>query len=264
MQTCCKYINYGGFTCMVKKSVVLAICAVLLSNTVAWGSLEAQAATRDEIVDVKQLQENPFEDDQAKPSSNMTMKEKVAQLKVQEAKNNNVVEITGVLPGHVYIPKGTKFKVELVDEANSKSNKTGQVLDIRMVDNLIINNVVVIPKGKVGTAYVYEGQKAAGFGRKGVLKIAGKEISTINGISVPLKRGIVGMGSADGGAVAVAAVVSLVGGLFMKGSNIDYPAGTDFEVEVKNNVDLNATPNDLAKIMDPSIVRGTSITVAVQ
>ena len=72
------------------------------------------------------------------------------------------------------------------------------------------------------------------------------------------------MGSADGGAVAVAAVVSLVGGLFMKGSNIDYPAGTNFEVEVKNNVDLNATPNDLAKVMDPSIVRGTSLTVAVQ
>ena len=81
MQTCCKYINYGGFTCMVKKGVVLAICAVLLSNTVAWGSLEAQAAIRDEVVDVKQLQENPFEDDQAKPSSNMTMKEKLAQLK---------------------------------------------------------------------------------------------------------------------------------------------------------------------------------------
>ncbi len=256
--------TYGGFVCMVKKGIVLAVCALLLSNTVAWGSLEAQAAVRDEMVNVNQLKENPFEDEQVKPSSNMTMKEKLAQLKEQEVKSSNPLEITGVLPGHVYIPKGTKFKVELVDAANSKSNKTGQVLDIRMVDNLIINNVVVIPKGAVGTAYVYEGQKAAGFGRKGVLKIAGKEINTINGISVPLRRGIIGMGSADGGAVAVAAVVSLVGGLFMKGSNIDYPAGTNFEVEVKNNVDLNATPNDLAKVMDPSIVRGTSLTVAVQ
>jgi hypothetical protein len=249
---------------MVKKGMVLVVCALLLSNSMAWETLEVQAAIRDEMVNVNQLKENPFEDEQAKPISSMTMKEKVAQLKEQEAITNNVIEITGVLPGHVYIPKGTKFKVELVDAANSKSNKTGQVLDIRMVDNLIVNNVVVIPKGTVGTAYVYEGQKAGGFGRKGVLKIAGKEISTINGVSVPLRKGIVGMGDSDGGAVAVAAVVSLVGGLFMKGSNIDYPAGTDFEVEVKNNVDLNAAPNDLAKAMDTSIARGTSITVAVQ
>jgi len=249
---------------MVKKSMVLAVCALLLSNTMAWGSLEAQAAIRDEMVNVKQLKENPFEDEQAKPSSSMTMKEKMVQLKEQEAINNNVVQITGVLPDDVYIPKGTKFKVELVDAANSKSNKTGQVLDIRMVDNLIVNNVVVIPKGTVGTAYVYEGQKAGGFGRKGVLKIAGKEINTINGVNVQLRKGIVGMGDSDGGAVAVAAVVSLVGGLFMKGSNIDYPAGTDFEVEVKNNVDLKTTPNDLAKTMDPNVIRGTAITVAVQ
>jgi hypothetical protein len=33
--------TYGGFVCMVKKGIVLAVCALLLSNTVAWGSLEA-------------------------------------------------------------------------------------------------------------------------------------------------------------------------------------------------------------------------------
>lgn len=253
-----------GVSCMVKKSLALTVCVLLLSNSMVWGSLEVQAAVHDEMVNVEQLNENPFADQQAKVSENMTMKEKLEQIKEQEAKNDNNVQITGVLPGHVYIPKGTKFKVELVDAANSKINKTGQVLDIRMVDNLIINNVIVIPKGTVGTSYVYEGQKAAGFGRKGVLKIAGKEINTINGVSVPLRKGIVGMGSADGGAVAVAAVLTLVGGLFMKGSNIDYPAGTDFEVEVKNNVDLNATPNDLAKVMDVNIPHGTSITVTVQ
>ena len=249
---------------MVKRSLVLVVCTMLLFNTMAWGGLEVQAAANNEMVNVEQLKEDPFADEQVKKSDDITMREKLEQIKIQEAKNNNNIQLTGVVPGHMYIPKGIKFKVELVDAANSKLNKTGQVLDIRMVDNLIINNVVVISKGTIGTAYVYEGQRAAGFGRKGVLKIAGKEINTINGISVPLRKGIVGMGNSDGGAVAVAAVFSLVGGLFMKGSNIDYPAGTDFEVEVKNNVDLNTTPNDLAKVMDVNIPHGTSVTVTVQ
>ena len=69
------------------------------------------------------------------------------------------------------------------------------------------------------------------------------------------------MGNTDGGAVAVAAAVSLVGGLFMKGSNIDYPAGTDFEVEVRENVDLQATQENLEEVMTSNVPHGIEIQV---
>ena len=64
--------------------------------------------------------------------------------------------------------------------------------------------------------------------------------------------------------MAVAAAVSLVGGLFMKGSNINYPAGTDFQVEVRDNVDLGVTPEELNDAMNPDIPHGQEIVIEVK
>ena len=162
------------------------------------------------------------------------------------------------------IPKKTMLNVELIEPANSKTHKKNQQVEFKTTENLIINGVVVIPKGTVGMGYVYEVQKAGGFGRKGVLRIAGKEIKTLNNVSVPLRKGLEGKGKTDGGAVAVAAAVSLVGGLFMKGSNINYPAGTDFQVEVRDNVDLGVTPEELKDAMNPDIPHGQEIVIEVK
>ena len=73
-----------------------------------------------------------------------------------------------------------------------------------------------------------------------------------------------GKGKTDGGAVAVAAAVSLLGGIFMKGSGVVYEPGTSFMVEVKNDTDLQCTPENLAKAMDPTVPRGQVIYVPVK
>ena len=108
---------------------------------------------------------------------------------MEEEKNKNKKQIIeGVENGHIYIPKGTKLNVELLEMATSKKLKKNQLVEFKMVENLIINGVIVIPKDTIGIGYVYEVQKAGGFGRKGVLRIAGKEIKTLNNITVPLKK----------------------------------------------------------------------------
>ena len=62
----------------------------------------------------------------------------------------------------------------------------------------------------------------------------------------------------------VAAAVSLLGGIFMKGSGVVYEPGTSFIVEVKNDTDLQCTPENLAKTMDPTVPRGQVIYVPVK
>ena len=211
-----------------KSSAVLMICTSMLCNTMLLNVVAAQEITRSNMNAY-----DPFADDEVVVEDNLTMKERVAKIKEEERQKISGSTIDGVLPGHVYIPKGTKLKVELVNAANSKTHKKNQEVDIKIIDNLIVNGVIVIPKDTLGKAYVY----------------------------VPLKKGIIGMGNTDGGAVAVAAAVSLVGGLFMKGSNIDYPAGTDFEVEVRENVDLQATQENLEEVMTSNVPHGIEIQV---
>lgn len=60
----------------------------------------------------------------------MTMAEKVAAAQADKVTPATTIQLTGVQPGHVYIPKGTTFDVELVKAANSKTNKTGQAIEV--------------------------------------------------------------------------------------------------------------------------------------
>ena len=246
-----------------KASVALTLVASLLFNGLSFTCIQSVEAAKTSAIETGY---DPFAEEEEvkvqKEQNNekLTFKERLALS--QKEKSPNTITIDNVLPGHVYIPKKTKLKVELVEAANSKTHKPNQEVEIKLLENLIINGVLIIPKGTIGSAYVYKSRKAGGMGRKGLLQIAGREFKTINNVSVPLRQGLSGKGKTDGGAVAVAAAVSLVGGLFMKGSNINYPAGTDFEVEVAENVDLMATQENLAEVMNPEIHHGLEIRVA--
>ena len=246
-----------------KASVALTLVASLLFNGLSFTCIQSVEAAKTSAIETEY---DPFAEEEEvkvqKEQNNekLTFKERLALS--QKEKSPNTITIDNVLPGHVYIPKKTKLKVELVEAANSKTHKPNQEVEIKLLENLIINGVLIIPKGTIGSAYVYKSRKAGGMGRKGLLQIAGREFKTINNVSVPLRQGLSGKGKTDGGAVAVAAAVSLVGGLFMKGSNINYPAGTDFEVEVAENVDLMATQENLAEVMNPEIHHGLEIRVA--
>ena len=255
---CLKMRTTGKFAAAILSAIMMANG---LSLPMAYAAPSSSYVNVDEKYDPFAEEEMPAKE--ADPSK-LTFKERLALQKKEEQAAAQKVTIDNVLPGHIYIPKKTMLNVELIEPANSKTHKKNQQVEFKTTENLIINGVVVIPKGTIGMGYVYEVQKAGGFGRKGVLRIAGKEIKTLNNVSVPLRKGLEGKGKTDGGAVAVAAAVSLVGGLFMKGSNIIYPAGTDFQVEVRDNVDLGVTPEELKDAMNPDIPHGQEIVIEVK
>jgi hypothetical protein len=255
---CLKMRTTGKFAAAILSAIIMANG---LSLPMAYAAPSSSYVNVDEKYDPFAEEEMPAKE--ADPSK-LTFRERLALQKKEEQAAAQKVTIANVLPGHIYIPKKTMLNVELIEPANSKTHKKNQQVEFKTTENLIINGVVVIPKGTIGMGYVYEVQKAGGFGRKGVLRIAGKEIKTLNNVSVPLRKGLEGKGKTDGGAVAVAAAVSLVGGLFMKGSNINYPAGTDFQVEVRDNVDLGVTPEELKDAMNPDIPHGQEIVIEVK
>lgn len=59
--------------------------------------------------------------------------------------------------------------------------------------------------------------------------------------------------------------MTVVGGLFMKGKNYYYNPGQEFIVTVKEDTDLEATPDNLEEVMDPANqTHGNSISVAAR
>lgn len=172
-------------------------------------------------------------------------------------------EVQGVQSGHLYIPKDTVITLQLVERVSSKRNKKGSSFSLKVTDHLIINDTVVIPKDEVVRGVVVASHGNGLFGRGGRLEINIPEVKTLNDVSVPLNGYVKGYGSDDNGAVVVAAVVTVVGGLFMRGENIYYEPGQLFEVKVKEDTDLLVTPETLKEAMRADRVRGNVVRVEV-
>ena len=174
------------------------------------------------------------------------------------------VKTSSVVAGHAYIPKDTNINLELIDPISSKKSKEGNNFRLKTIENLLINDVVVIPANQEVLGTITKARKNGMLGRKGRLEFKIDSIKTINGVNVPLTAEVKGKGHSDNGAVAVAAAVSLVGGLFMKGTNIYYEPGQKFVALVSTDTDLNTTVEDLPNAMNPSKPTGQNIVLPIK
>lgn len=136
------------------------------------------------------------------------------------------LKVSTIPKGEAYIPKDTTINVELTSAISSKTSHKGDIVPLQTSSNLVINDVVVIPAGTKVNGVITVARKNGMFGRSGKLEFTINDVKTLNNIRVPLQYTGKKKAGNDGGAVAVAAAVTLVGGLFMKGKNVDFPAGT--------------------------------------
>ncbi len=183
---------------------------------------------------------------------------------VHQNTQSPVFKLSRIQEGSVYIPANTQINLELLRTLDSKTAKTGDPIRFKTIDNLIINNVVVIPAGSTAKGTVTKAGSAGGLGRSGKLEIAINSVQTLNGIEVPLAYSTAKSGQSDGGAVAVFAVVSIIGGLFMKGTNVQIAEGTKFEAIVTEDTDLKVQFADLANAMSSSKPHGVVIQLPVK
>ena len=179
------------------------------------------------------------------------------------AENSEVMKIAPVKRGNAYIPEGTTLQIELTKELSSKKAKVGDLVPLRVVENLIINDVIVIPAGTDVKGVVTKARKAGGLGRGGKLEFTIISVNTINGVKVPLQYTKGEHGAGDGSAIIalIPAVGTILGGIFIKGKNVVYNEGLRFDAEVAADVDLNVPLDELKEAMDESRPNGVSIKI---
>ena len=120
-------------------------------------------------------------------------------------------------------------------------------IQLVLPDFYMVGNVVAIPSGSQCEGTVTDVRRSGIFGRDGKLVITYGTIKAVDGSAVPLivgdkaKEQYKQMKIAAGASVAGAVIlgpVGLVGGLFVKGSEVNIPAGTTMFTEVKTDTDV--------------------------
>lgn len=132
------------------------------------------------------------------------------------------------------------FKVTLNTAVSTKTNKVNDPVSFTVAEDIMDGDVLLVPKGTVGTGHISELKKAGSFGRNAKLDIIFDNIPTIDGQSFTGSQGkeakektkseLTAAGASVAGAVLLGPI-GLVGGFFVKGQSIELPVGSEIYIQ---------------------------------
>jgi hypothetical protein len=140
------------------------------------------------------------------------------------------------------------FTLELTEPVTSKKNVKDDVVHVKVAEDVMDGETLLIPKGTIGTGHISEITKARSFGRNAKLNIVFDQLQGIDGTVFTAIQGeeakakTKGELKAAGASVAGAVLlgpVGLVGGFFVKGKSIDLPVGTLVYVQPESSVTIS-------------------------
>lgn len=146
----------------------------------------------------------------------------------------------------VVLPAKTVFKVSLNESVSSKSSQVGDSVTFTVEEDVKVGNVIVLPRGSQGQGIVTKVEKPKSFGRSGNLDISFDQVFSLDDEVIPTVLGPeardklkweAAVGASAVGALALGPI-GLVGGYFVKGSDVELSAGTKLYIETKNDATI--------------------------
>jgi hypothetical protein len=171
---------------------------------------------------------------------------------------------TGAPPAPNTLLDGTAIKLRLAETISSASAKAGQQVPFEVTEDVLVQGVVVLPKGSQAVATVTEASTKKSMGRGGKLNVNVDSARLIDGEKVQLRavqdnKGGGHVGAMTGAMVATAIVFFPAAPLFLfvHGKDITIPKGTEVTAFVEGDMRL-----DMAKFA-PAPAVGAAETAVV-
>ena len=178
---------------------------------------------------------------------------------------------TKYISQRVIIPANTLVTMTNLDELNSKTIQEGDVVRFTVADDVLVGDVIAIPRGMEVNGTVTKARKSGRFGKDGKIEIMYDNVRAADGSPVALmvgdktkdqyKRTAGAVGASAAGAV-ILGPVGLVGGLFVHGNEVDIPAGTTMYAETKANTEVvGFKENGVMDDMETADMAASGVTV---
>lgn len=143
--------------------------------------------------------------------------------------------------------KDTLVKIKTVTELDSRKNRVGDIVVFQAVEDVYSSGLLVIPRGMTGAGKITKVQQSRNFGRDAVLEVSFDNIGAFDGSIIQTELGdkakeeTKSLAKAAGASVAGMALlgpIGVVGGAFVRGSDITVPTGTEMYIQVKADTSL--------------------------
>ena len=145
------------------------------------------------------------------------------------------------------VPTNTLVKASLVTPVNAKNLKVGDRIEIKSEEDVIENGRLLFAKGAPGYGEVTKVKRAGNFGRDAEVQIDFKALRTMDGTDASMvlgeeaKEKMQSMAFAAGASIAGIALlgpIGIIGGAFVKGKNVDLPAGTELYIQTAEPITI--------------------------
>ena len=154
----------------------------------------------------------------------------------------------------ILVPAGTPVKVHIVGSLSSKDAKEDQTFPIAAVEDVVVNGMVVIPKGAGGEGVVKKVDGARGSGHSGSLELVMNFLHSADGGKIALSSSVQNQSEEDRkGASSTATIIGVatfgIGGLF--GHNLARGREKTIDEKTIMNVFTDATVHVQTSIKAP-------------
>lgn len=142
------------------------------------------------------------------------------------------------------VPKKTTVELELLENVNSKLNRTGEIISLVVATDVVVDGHVVFEQGTPVEARVKYAQKSRTNGRPGTLQIVVPRVATATGREIAMFGELVASGKHRSGSAAAASIIAGAGFLGMHGRQAFHLKGGTFEVLTRSEetLDLDVPP----------------------
>ena len=160
----------------------------------------------------------------------------------------------------VKIPKGTAVTVETLYPVSSANFKLNNTVAFSVIKNVVVGDVIVIPRGTIARAKIVRVKKARIGGRGGALKFEMEQIVAMDGTKIPVQLTASAEGGNRTGALAVGAAATsalifpytapaaIVWG-FKKGDDAVIRGSKQFAAVVKNDAQIVGLVPDKERVI---------------
>ena len=177
---------------------------------------------------------------QGRPSEG-SYRQRIDALATAAFGSNEIPLVAGIVPAN------TLIKVLTVTPINAKNLKAGDRIEFQAAEDVIEGGRLLFAKGAPGYGTVTKVKQARNFGRDAEVVIDFQALRAIDGTDVEMllgqesKEKMESMAMAAGASLAgmvLLGPIGIIGGVFIKGKNINLPAGTELYIQTKNETSL--------------------------
>ena len=148
------------------------------------------------------------------------------------------------------VPALTPVELEFVDAASSRTSKSGDLVELKLAEPIVIEGRTIAPAGAKAFAEVIQASRSGLMGKAGELTFAARYIE-VGDKHLPLKR--FGFGRSQGSdpsgtlmtlnvAAAAALPVASVALIFVSGGNVDIKSGARAHAVVATDTIVASNP----------------------